>query len=273
MSNPYEVSPIAPDPAMEEMGTWPVWQMRYMESFHYIFRNPNWATNVLMGFLCILSTQIIPVIGHLVLMGYIYEIAETLHRTNGERYPDFDFNRFSSYLMRALGPLLVSLVAMTVFLPAFALVVGAAFALPFIAGAAEASEPVIAIAVFGAILLGLAGYLALALAYNCIMTPLCLRGAFTENVGESFQFAWSWEFAKKTWVEVSLAMLFLIMASLIASVGLFAFCIGIYATVAIVFMMSGHLTFQIYRVYLSRGGDAIPLKSNLVPPAKFPPLQ
>lgn len=270
MTNPYEVSPIHEEPYAVPVKTdGAPWQMQYMESLHYIFRNPNWATNVLMGFLCLLSTQVIPIIGQLVFVGYIYEIVDSLHRTNGQRYPDFDFNRFGDYLMRSLGPVLVTLVTGLALFPVLAAVFGIAFLFPILAGAIEAGEAVVAAAFIFAVLLGIGGLIAAILAYNCLVTPLCLRGGLTANVGEAFQFSWGWEFTKKTWMEISLMMLFLIAASVIAEiVGLAAFCIGIFAAIAIVMMMSAHLTFQIYRVYLSRGGDPIPLK---VPPPPMHP--
>jgi uncharacterized membrane protein len=44
-------------------------------------------------------------------------------------------------------------------------------------------------------------------------------------------------------------------------VGLLVFCVGMYVALALVTLANAHIYFQLYQVYLSRGGKPIPLKS------------
>ena len=85
-------------------------RIRYWHTYAFIFENPKWATNVFYGFLCVLSSQLIPVVGVLLFIGYIFDVAESLHRHPDRTYPDFTFNKFSNYLQRGVWPFLVSLV-------------------------------------------------------------------------------------------------------------------------------------------------------------------
>ena len=74
----------------------------YMRMLSYVFENPNWFMNLLLGGLC----SLIPVIGPIVLLGYRYETVIALLAVGGARYPDFNFGRFGDYLMRGLWPFL-----------------------------------------------------------------------------------------------------------------------------------------------------------------------
>ena len=109
--NPYE-SPKMESKGMsqtefgEEVPFQGSWVMDYTGGFGMIHANPNWLTNCFLAGLCFL----IPVVGPIVLIGYGYETAELLHRSNGRRHWDFNFNRFGDYLSRGVGPFLVSLV-------------------------------------------------------------------------------------------------------------------------------------------------------------------
>ena len=110
--NPYQASAADPKP----LG--PRGSMEYMQAVHYVFESPKWMANLLWGSLCILTTQVIPIVGQLVWMGYQFEIVEDLlSRPPKTGYPDFDVNRLKEYLVRGLWILLVSLVLGLVFAP------------------------------------------------------------------------------------------------------------------------------------------------------------
>jgi len=84
--------------------------MKYMESYRFLFRSPNWITNLL---LCTVA-QFVPVIGPMVFLGYQFEIIEFLHRRGDGDYPDVDLDRLNRYLGRGAWLFLVHLV---VYLP------------------------------------------------------------------------------------------------------------------------------------------------------------
>src|SRR5438034_6215952 len=106
-SNPYSspsAAPSGPNTGWHPPVT-PISGMDYMRMLSYVFENPNWFMNLLLGALCAL----IPIIGPIVLLGYRYETVIGLLAVGGARYPDFNFGRFGDYLMRGLWPFLVGL--------------------------------------------------------------------------------------------------------------------------------------------------------------------
>jgi hypothetical protein len=73
-----------------------------------------------------------------------------------------------------------------------------------------------------------------------------------------------------------LGILFFIVASMVlAPLGLIACCIGILAVGPILQLAHGHLLFQVYSLYLARGGTEIPIKLSgtpgMAPPSGMPP--
>jgi hypothetical protein len=85
-----------------------------------------------------------------------------------------------------------------------------------------------------------------------------------QEFGPAFNFAFLKRFIALTWKETILASLFFFVASLaLGAVGAIILCIGIYfATVPAYFCMV-HLHKQLYRLYLSRGGEAVPPSPKL----------
>src|SRR5260370_36545070 len=84
--------------------------MKYIYSYRFVFESANWLMNLLAAAVC----MVVPVVGPMVLLGYTFEIIETLHRKKGAPYPDFDFNQLMKYLTRGVWPFLAGLV---IFLP------------------------------------------------------------------------------------------------------------------------------------------------------------
>jgi hypothetical protein len=246
-------------------------RMEYMRAYNFIFENPNWAMNVLWGFLCIISTVFIPVVGQLLFLGYVYETIEGLYLTRGTRYPDFDLNKFGDYIMRGLWPTVVQLVVgMLLAVVIVPLVFVGLFAVAFAADAAgnDLGGVVAAIGFFLWFLLVIGAVAVM----NLFVMPLALRAGLSQDIGEGFKFGWAKDFVSKVWLESILAALFLMVTSLIAmALGALALCIGMYAAMAVVFLASGHLNYQLYCLYLARGGEPIPLKSK-APPAVMPPM-
>lgn len=234
-----------------------------MYSYSQIFQNPNWFVNLLL--LCVLA--FIPIVNQLVLLGYQYEIIEVLHRRRRGVYPDFDFGRFADYLMRGVWPFLVNLIAsfvlvpvtlIVIYLPLFALVLGAIFGKE--SGMGEETGMLIGgICMVFLYAIGLTVLLAL----QMLMIPLQLRAGLSQEFGAAFDFGWSIDFVKKMWKEMIIAGLFLMVTYwLLAVLGLLLFCVGIFLVVFVVFYAYTHLLFQAYEIYLSRGGVPIPLKEG-----------
>lgn len=249
-SNPYSPPPFTGgmQPPIK-----PVAGMDYMRMVMYVFENPNWFLNLLLGALC----SLIPVVGGIVLQGYHYEAAIALTMNGGSRYPDFDFSRFGDYLMRGLWPFLVGLVCFL----GVAMVVGVLFGIAGVAGAVAGDE-------VGKLLTGLV-FLVMSIilpVFVFAVQPMLLRAAFTLDFGQAFQMEWNKDFLQKTWLEMLLGFLFLWVASLVMGpIGLLACCVGIFLVGPALLLAKANLLFQVYATYLSRGGTPIPIKMTSQP--------
>jgi hypothetical protein len=263
--NPFQAPAFATKPGAVPEAIGP-FTIEYMRSYNYIFENPNWVMNVLWGFLCILSTAVIPILGQLVLIGYQYEVVEALFLARGARYPDFDINRFADYLGRSIWPFLVNLIVGLVLAPVVVILALLLVGLTLAASGAAGDDlgPVVAAIGF---LLTVVVVVALSVFMALVLMPMMLRAGLAQDFGAAFDFAWIKDFIGRTWVEMILTTLFLTFSSIVVILlGLLAFCVGMYAAVAVVMLAQAHIMYQLYMLYLSRGGTPIPLKPRVPAP-------
>lgn len=238
-------------------------QMEYLRSVQYIFDNPNWLMNLVWSFLCSLAGQVIPIVPGMVLMGYQFEMLEDLHANRGTRYPDFDINRLVEYLSRGVWPMLVMLIV--IMLSAFAIMM-LVFGTAFCAGAVgssmgdDAGGVLALVGILGGLVIGMAlGGLA-----SVFITPMVLKAGLQQDLGAAFDFGFVRDFAGKMWVETILSSLFL-MFSALALILVTCFVAAIVIGPMLPFV-STHLYYQLYSIYLSRGGTPIPLKPRMALP-------
>jgi hypothetical protein len=248
-------------------------RMQYFQSYRFIFENPGWFMTVVWGFLCMLSTQLIPLVGQMVFAGYECEVLETLHRTGGARYPAFDINRFADYLVRSIPPLLVNLLISLPFAILFGVAYVGGIVATLVAAESNASENVSLLAVT---LIGVSTVfllLTLMFLWMFVITPFSLRACLSQDFAGSLNFRWALDVYRKTWLETTLAIQFFLVTMFIFSIfGFLALCIGSFAAFVIVCLSETHLYYQLYQVFLARGGEAIPLRPVRAPPvARLPP--
>lgn len=202
--------------------------------------------------------QFIPIVGPIVLMGYLYGVIEAKHRHGDAQFPDFDLDRLGVYLMRGVWPFLAALVAS---LPLIILIVPAFVAITFLQVAAQGQTgepPAAAIALF--ISAGLALML-LSFAWHFVTMPIILRAGLSQDFGTAFSLVFVRDFLSRVWKEWVLSVLFfLITAPFVVLAGFLLFCIGFYAAAVVLTFAQSHLQYQLYELYLQRGGTEIPLK-------------
>lgn len=262
-SNPYQ-SPQAFPPASAPAKPAPeVHQttLEYMRAYQYIFANPEWTMVLLWGALM----SIVPVVGPLVLLGYMFVIIDSLLATKGTRYPVLDLNRFVDYLVRGLWPFLVSLVVSLVLMPIFFVLWLVVTIIPMaIAGAGgEDAGPVAGIVMMVLMLFMMVVVMALSLGLNIVMLPLLLRAGLSQDFVEAFNVAWIKDFVRKMWLDTLLAILFLMVTSLVVvMVGYAACCIGVFFAQPIVLLAYAHILYQLYAIYLTRGGTPVFAKAK-----------
>ncbi len=213
--------------------------------------------NLLCGSVCLL----IPIIGQIVLIGYLGEVVEILHRRGSDHRPEFDFNRLVEYMIRGVWVFLVTLVISLIFMPVILVVIGI---------------PLLAIPIFEleeagvllAILVAVAGGMVVSLLLNVVLIPFYLRAALLQEFAGAFALGFIIDFAKRTWFELMLVTLFIVVTAIpLALVG-YALCfVGVYPAMVLLMIAQWHLMYQLYELYLQRGGMEIPLKDPPPPAA------
>ena len=233
--------------------------MNYTASVSDYFKSPKWMMNTLLAGLCVF----IPFIGPIVIKGWLITGFWGRDDERCETFPDFDFSNFGKYLERGLWPFLVTLVSGL----ALGMVLGL-FIVPvvmlttlFIPSDNGAAGGCAAAFLFVFTLLF---YVVVVLAVMLVLTPLTLRASITQDFAQSFNFAFVKRFITLMWKEIILSSLFLMAASIIlCCLGALALCIGMYFATVPVYFCWVHLHKQLYALYLSRGGETIPLSPKL----------
>jgi hypothetical protein len=272
--NPYAATILPPAPA-PVVPVGPLQdRMEYMRSYNYIFENPNWLTTVLLLGVVMMAAIIpgVSIILQLLFFGYQFETIDSLLKTQGRQYQAFDFGRIGDYFSRGLWPFLVNLVASFVLIPI--IYIGLIIGVLAIGGVASALGDD-AGAVVGTVLGGIAFivFLVVAVLFSFYLMAMTLRSGLAQEFAAGFQFAWIQDFVRKMWVEMFLAGLFLIVTALVLELlGLAALCIGIFFVIPLILLSYAHLLYQLYVVYLSRGGMPVPSKSMMYGPASQPPF-
>lgn len=240
-------------------------RIRYLYSYSAVFSNPNWFMNLLLGGIC----PLIPIIGQIVLVGYIYEVIECLHRRRGPTYPDFDFGRFVPYLSRGAWPwLIVFGLQFILQIPVMIVIYGSMFGIMGIALADEFAGIVTASIVIPVVFIGL---IVFSMVLTVFLVPMMLRAGLSQDIGQAFQFGWLKDFVRRMWLETILISLFMVVtSSLVVFIGMAIFCVGVIPAAMLTNLASAYLVFQLYELFLARGGEPIPLKDD---PKSLPPVE
>ncbi len=280
--------------------------MRYLRSYLFVFDSPNWVTNLL--FICLCS--LIPIIGPIVLIGYFFEVIESLLRrgsrgrdgsfdddseaitvepvsemprkksawagdsdaitaeppvvlsededTPPTAYPDFTFDRFTEYLKGGIWPFLVNLI---INLPV-GMCVGMVMYIGMIGLVLAGQHSGWAVAA-GIVLLFL--FYVFVLSVMAIVTkPLYLRAGLSKDFGSAFSMTFFRDFLSRVGKEVFLAVLFLaVTGSLLMVLGILACYFGMFPAMALLMYAQHHIDYQLYDLYLKRGGTPVAPKQRL----------
>jgi uncharacterized protein DUF4013 len=248
-------------------------RLEYFRAYQQALQSPNWFVNLLWGMLAYFSSGVIPIVGPMVWTGYLYECLEVLATTRGRTFPDFDVNRFGEYLTRGLWPFLVQLVIWLALWATWIVVYVGLFIVLAIAGAAgEQYAPLVMAVGFPLLVLALATVVVLPLV---LLAPLMLRAGLSQDLSATFQLSWCADFLRRVGMEIAASTLFLLITgSILTVLGCTLLGVGTYLAFAWITMASTHLSWQLYELYLARGGAPVPLKPRRLspPPYPFPPV-
>jgi len=216
--------------------------MCYLRSYQFLFTCPNRAMNLLFVSMC----QLIPVVGPIVLLGYAFDVIEELHRRGGGSCPGFELTRFSGYLMRGVVPLLV-------YLPVLLLLITFVFFGAVVVR--ESNVPARAVSTLMSLVLMFFGVL---LVLGLLLVPLSLRAGLTQELDIPNSMEFVRDFLKRVWKELLLTWLFvLVTVQLVLAAGILLCYIGIYPALVVSVFATHHLMYQLYELYLKRGGTPL----------------
>src|SRR5882724_2342775 len=184
--------------------------MNYIVSVSDYFKSPKWMMNTLLAGVCVF----IPVVGQMVIKGWLITGFWGRDDERPETFPDFDFNNFGKYLERGLWPFLVTLVSSLALGMVFAV-----FLVPFamISSVLSAGSHGHENGCLGALIAVVMFffYVVMIVAILFLLTPLVLRACITQDFGQSFNFAFVKRFVSLVWKEILLSSLFQIVVSII----------------------------------------------------------
>lgn len=230
-------------------------------AFGDLFKTPEkWMTLLLLS-VCVL----IPIVGPIVISGYLIQRFAGVRK--GLPEADFKFDFFTDYLQIGLWPFLCSLLLSVIVLPFFLLCYAPLLLL--------AIEPQSEIMVVIAIALLLLCFIVLSVLLTLLTYPVTLRSGLMMQFGAGFSKRFIFGFIKRCGWQILLWTIILTMISIPACLfGYMALIIGIYPVIAVLYFASYHLMFQIYDLYLERGGEEIQVADLVygsIPPP--PPAQ
>jgi hypothetical protein len=236
--------------------------MQYVRPFTFLFRQRHTAATLAIGSVMLF----IPVAGQIAIYGWVVRVYRAL-LDGGEEVPPLRFEDFSQNLQAGLGPWLVALVVgffiSLVIMPLWlfgSMAMGIAMPLVVEAGGGEAAAIGLMIVFFLVFTL-----LVLAISYLSIaVTNVALiRAELAGEVGQAFSGLGPgslWRFAKVVrkellWSTVATAM----GGSIVILLGMIALYFGIFPAAIVLIAAGGHFRHQLYRQYLARGGEPLPI--------------
>jgi Protein of unknown function (DUF4013) len=229
-------------------------QIQYLDSFRYVFSHPEWLKNLLVFaiFICI------PVFNAVLVAGYLYEIVEHRHRRLAGPYPMFEIRQFARYMTRGIWCFFVANIVQVILIPVIQLLTqGTMFSSIAALRSGDWGAVAVAIAV-PLVIIGLAMFL---LALQILTLPFFIRAGLSQDFRLTMNMRWIGDYLKVMWVETTLVCLFVFLSSLATMlIGCLLVCFGVFVALALITMVQAHLHCQLYELYLTRGGEPIPLR-------------
>ncbi len=230
--------------------------MDYGKAYLFLTRKPKTGyTNLLMATLL----SLIPVVGPIVIMGYMTIVAEWLLKDEKrERYPDLSFEWFMDYLKLGLWPFVTGIIIAVIFIPFYMIIGVGAFAIGI-----TTDEPIllVVISVVGSLLLGIF--------LSVIVRPMMFYSQKVQKLDFKGSLRFTRQFLKIVGGKYLITIILNTFVSMfVIVVGLLVCFVGLYPASAIVQFAYEHLFIQLYDEYLKRGGEPLP-EVNLPPQLAF----
>lgn len=241
-------------------------RLQYLHSYTYAFEGGDAFLNLALISVCML----IPIVGPIVLGGYQYEIVAALHRWPKQTHPEFEFSRFGDYLSRGIWKFLADMIMWMIATPVYLVVFyGGMFAIfgigMLFGGNQPGGDPSLAIGIAATIVVPLALFVLLALmvGLRLVINPLVLKASLSGEAADLFDISFMTDFVRRTWRESLLELTWMFVTyPIVILVGYMLCLIGVLPAAALWMMADAHTNWQLYEIYLARGGRPIRLKSD-----------
>ena len=195
----------------------------------------------------------IPMVGGVLLMGWMAETHRRLALRIGPAVPKFKFADFGNYLMSGLPPFAVQMAVTFVAMIPLTFVAGAGVAFAVVATPKSEPNPILLAVTFG--IVGLVCVVVAFLVSGLTMSMMT-RGELTGSIKEAFNLRDTWTYMKRNfWALLGHHMLLGLLALPLMLLGVLAFFVGIYIVAVALQFASLHLRWQIYERDVARGAE------------------
>jgi Protein of unknown function (DUF4013) len=232
-------------------------EVSYLEAFDFPRTNPNWILNCLLLGLPLVVPMIGQILVQLIGFGYLYGDYEALQKTGQPNPSDVKFEKAGDYIQRGVMPFLAALLlglatgflTMVICLPL--IMIGAALM--------EKTDGV------SGILIGM-GYIGIFLSsiiLSLLVSPIVLRVGISNRFEEIMNFKWAMSMFKMMWPQMLIGSIVIGLFSVaIMLLGMAVCCVGMIPAQGYVLCMTFHLQRQWYEIFVTKGGEPIPLPAE-----------
>ena len=237
--------------------------MKLMRSVKFSFENPRWWFASLM----VMLASYVPILGHIVLMGYLSKILGKFVKTKNDSYEDFDFNKLGEYFKCGVYPFCTQMIFSLCFMMVLFLLIAVFVVIGLLVAASvegTMNDDSVAILVFSGVGVLFISTMFFSFLMNIIIIPATIAAALTQGFKYSFSLTFIKGFVKRTWKEFLLVICFYVLIYLI----IFPIMIIpgavllMYVILGPLMLMQWHIKWQLYKVYLEKGGEELPVKSE-----------
>lgn len=255
--------------------------MEWGRAYGFFRDDPEWKGKVLMASLAMFTAMFIPVLGQLIVGGWLAILFRRIVAGDDRTLPPIGFDNIGELLNAGFKPFLVQtlwmLPLMLFGVIAYVVVVvamvmgGAASAAAHRAGehassAGSAGLGIGMLACFGIFYLAI---IVLSFVLGIFAYSATTRTEVSDDMAQGMKFKEVVAFAKLSWGDIlKVQLLTGLINYFIVMIGMLFFCVGMFPAVVITMLAGAHLRAQVYKKHLEKGGVAVPLKAE---PGTTPP--
>ncbi|MCC7535115.1 MAG: DUF4013 domain-containing protein [Deltaproteobacteria bacterium] len=255
--------------------------MEWGRAYGYFRDDPEWKGKVLMASLALLSAMFIPVLGQLIIGGWLAITFRRIVAGDDRTLPPIGFDNIGELLSAGFKPFLVQTIWMiplaifgivAYFVAVFgAIMGGAASSAAHRAGEAGSQAASAGFGIGAMVCIGVfyLVFLVLSFVLGIFAYSAVTRVEVADDMKPGMQFKEVMAFAKISWGTIlKVQLLTALINYFIVMIGMLLFCVGMFPASVITMLAGAHLRAQVYKQHLEKGGVAVPLKQE---PGTTPP--